>query len=84
MFKLMGKKKIYWIFVISELLSFDLNVGNFACFFSQINIFQKIFREYHQSVKYFRSQIEPHIFSCLIWVQTVCKGYQQPEDKSGH
>ena len=53
-------------------------LGNFACFFVvcgfffSINFFQKkIFQEYHQNVKQFGSR------SGQIWVQTVCKGYQQ-------
>ena len=40
--------------------------------FFKINFFEKFFQEYHQSVNQFES-----IVSGLIWVQTVCKGYQQ-------
>ena len=36
-------------------------------FYFKINFFKKIFQEYCQSV----------VLSGLIWVQTVCKGYQQ-------
>ena len=36
--------------------------------FYKINFFKKIFQEYHQSV---------NILSGLIWVEAVCKGYQQ-------
>ena len=35
-------------------------------------VFKKFFLKHYQSVKQFRS-----ILSVLIWVQTVCKGYQQ-------
>ena len=41
-------------------------------FFDKINFFKKIFQEHYQSIKRFGS-----ILSGLIWVQTVCKGYQQ-------
>ena len=43
----------------------------------QNNLFQKI-QEYHQCVKQFGSRsVRPDIFLGLIWVQTVCKSYQQ-------
>ena len=43
---------------------------------------KKIIQEYYQSVKQFGSRsgttkIRPDILSGLIWIQTVCKGYQQ-------
>ena len=47
--------------------------GNFACcllsaeYFFKSNFSNKSFEEYHQNVKQFVS----------IWVQSVCKGYQQ-------
>ena len=60
-------------------------LGNFACFFLpsalfasfKINFFEKFFQEYHQVVKQFWIQIRPDILLGLIWVQTVCKSYQQ-------
>ena len=42
----------------------------------KIKFFKKFFQEYHQSVKQL-IQIRPDILSGLIWIQTVCKGYQQ-------
>ena len=39
--------------------------------FFQNRLLKKLFQEYYQSVKQLRSR------SGLIWVQTVCKGYQQ-------
>ena len=53
-------------------------LGNFACFFVVCgfffflnNFFKNIYREYYQSAKQFGSGSGP------IWVQTVCRGYQQ-------
>ena len=47
----------------------------FMCFFFtfpdvflKINFFEKLFQEYYQSV---------NVLSGLIWLQTVCKSYQQ-------
>ena len=34
------------------------------------------FHEYHKNAKQFGSRSGP-TFSVLIWVQTICKGYQQ-------
>ena len=59
-------------------------LANFAFIFCHPWIFlyelfqkkKKKIQEYHQRVK----QLDPdqaHILSGLIWVQTVCKGYQQ-------
>ena len=42
-----------------------------ADFFLKINVLKNFFQEYHQNVKQFGP------LSGLIWVQTVCKGYQQ-------
>ena len=39
--------------------------------FFKSNFFEKLFQEYDQSVKQFESR------TGLIWVQTVCKSYQQ-------
>ena len=56
--------------------------GNFACFFCclliffKINFFEKFFLEYDHSVTIW-FQIRPDTMSGRIWVQTVCKGYQQ-------
>ena len=55
-------------------------LGNCSCFcrlltFSEINFFKKLFQEEHyQNVKQFGSRRN---MSVLIWVKTVCKGYQQ-------
>ena len=45
-------------------------------FFSKINYFEKFFQKYHQCHKVW-TQIRPNILLGLIWVQIVCKGYQQ-------
>ena len=46
--------------------------------FFKMNIFQKkIFQEPYQSVKRFGSRSGATLCHLLIWVQTVCKGYQQ-------
>ena len=45
-----------------------------ADFFFKINFLKRIFQKYHQIVKQFRPD-RPS--SGLIWVQTVCRGYQQ-------
>ena len=64
-------------------------LGNIACFFlSSVDflnlLFAKkktkkktIFQEYHQSVKLFQDTDHSDVLLGLIWVQTVCKGYQQ-------
>ena len=67
-------------------------LSNFACFcclwsffvfffffLFLINFFKKDFQEYSQGVKEFgsRSGLTFDILSGLIWVQTICKGYQQ-------
>ena len=57
-------------------------LGNFACFLSsaeivKINFFKKLFQEYHQSVKTVWTHIRPNKMSGLVWVQTVCRVYQQ-------
>ena len=65
-------------------------MGNFPCLSSadllKINSFKKFFKESYQCVKQFGSRSgqtnrldpdeETDILSVLIWVQTVCKGYQ--------
>ena len=44
--------------------------------FAQNRFFpKKFFKEYHQNVKQFGSNLS--LAFCLILVQTVCKGYQQ-------
>ena len=48
----------------------------FFFFFLKINFFKKIFLEYHQCQTVW-IQISPDVSSGLIWVQTVCTGYQQ-------
>ena len=54
-------------------------LGNFLCrnLRFKINFFENFFQEYNLSVKQIGSHIRPNISSGLIWVQTVCKGYQQ-------
>ena len=53
----------------------------FSCFWSSAellqNFFKKFFQAFHQSVKKLGFRSGPTFFSCLIWIQTVCKGYQQ-------
>ena len=47
--------------------------------FFKIYFFDKFFQEYHQSGEQFGSRsspTEPDVLSGLIWVQSVCKGYQ--------
>ena len=56
----------FWVIVHALLLSAD--------FFSQL--FDFFFQEYHQCQTVW-IQIRPDIKSVLIWVQTVCKDYQQ-------
>ena len=57
---------------------------NFSCFcrhlltFFKIYFFKKFFQEHYQSVKWFGSRLGLTFFrSVLVWVQTVCKDYQQ-------
>ena len=45
--------------------------------FFKIYFFKKIFQEHYQSVKQFWIKIRTNILPALIWVLTVCKGYQQ-------
>ena len=58
-------------------------LGCFSCFYRRlltylkIDFFKKFFQEHCQSVKRFLIQIKTGILRVLIWVQTVCKGYQQ-------
>ena len=58
-------------------------LGNFACFLSSVVFFLKInFLKKNLSVipseyQTIWIQIKPDVFSGLIWVKTVCKGYQQ-------
>ena len=58
-------------------------LGNFSCFcccvkiFFKINFFKKFFQEHYQSVKWFGFKSDrTNILSALIWVRSVCKGYQ--------
>ena len=65
----------------------EVSLSIFAClvakifiiFFYQNSLFQKkkIFQEHYQRVKLFAIQISRDVLSGLIWVQTVCKDYQQ-------
>ena len=45
--------------------------------FFQSPLFRKKNQEYHQECQTIWIQIRDDILSCLIWIQTVCKGYQQ-------
>ena len=45
--------------------------------FPNIDAFKSLFQEIHQNVKQLLVQIWPDDWSGLIWVQTVCKGFQQ-------
>ena len=47
-------------------------LSNFSCFYA-IHWFEKFFQEYHQCL----DPDQADILSGLIWVQTICKGYQQ-------
>ena len=46
-------------------------------FVFKINLFKRIFQEYHQSFQTVWIQIRTDVLSGLIWVQIVCKDYQQ-------
>ena len=45
--------------------------------FLKLTFSKNFFQEHSKSVKRFRSRSGPTILSGLIWVQTVCKDYQQ-------
>ena len=49
--------------------------------FLKLTFSKKVFQEYHQNVKQFASRL---ILFSLIWVQTVCKGYQQATKFAHH
>ena len=72
----------YWLF-LDRLLS-SLAVNFFMFFFScrlliyfQIQLFRKILSGIPSECQTDWIQIRPHILSGLIWVQSVCKGYEQ-------
>ena len=47
-------------------------------YFFKINFYQKIFQEHFQNAKWFGFRSDRiNVLSVLIWVQIVCKGYQQ-------
>ena len=57
-------------------------LSNFACFFVvcwffQNQLFQKILSGIPSECQTVLMQIRPDILSGLIWIQTICKGYQQ-------
>ena len=56
-------------------------LGNFACFLSSVDLFFKLIIFQKKNVLGIPSvsnSLEPdQVLSGLIWVQTVCKGYQQ-------
>ena len=44
----------------------------------KFNLFEKLCQEYHQSIKQFGSRSSPAFCrASMVWVQTVCKDYQQ-------
>ena len=49
-----------------------------AEFFFKVNFLEKFFQEYTQECQTDWSQIRANVLWGLIWVQTVWKGYQQP------
>ena len=72
-------KRIHLYIGINSLISFFACFQNFAClFFFQNHFFEIFFQEYHQCQTVW-IQIRSNVMSSLIWVQTVCKGYQQPK-----
>ena len=58
-------------------------LGNFSCFccrlltFFKIDFFEKFLQELPSECQTVWIQIRTDILSVLIWVQTVCRGYQQ-------
>ena len=53
-------------------------LGNFPCFFGRLlTVFQMIFFQEHYQCQTVWIQIKTDVLSVLIWVQTICKGYQQ-------
>ena len=58
----------HWVILHAFLLSADL---------FQNQIFRKILSGIPSECQTVWIQMRPDIFSVLIWVQTVCKGYQQ-------
>ena len=74
-----SSKHFYWhlLFLICIAINY---LGNFACIFvicwflSASTFFLNILSGMHLTVLI---QIRPNILSGLIWIQTVCKGYQQ-------
>ena len=47
--------------------------------FFKINFFEKVFQKITSECQTVWIQIRPDIMSGLIWIQTVCIGYQQTE-----
>ena len=82
-----NRKPAYEILVIIKCAKDSINSwpsGNFfplfflsSVDFFKIKFFEKFFQEYYQSVAKNWIQIRPDILSGQIWVQAVCKGYQQ-------
>ena len=50
----------------------------FYRFLSKSTLFKDLFQKCHQSIKQFGSGSYSTFYSGLIWIQTVCKGEQQP------
>ena len=66
-----------YIFAEKAILTLCM-LGNFACFFVVCGFFLKInFLGIPSQCQTVWTQIRPDVLSGLIWVQTVCKGYQQ-------
>ena len=74
----------HYILLGLELIFILWMLGNFSCFcwcvltFFKINFFKIFFQEHYQSV----NSVDPdQDWHNLIWVQTVCKGYQVADNK---
>ena len=78
------KWMFWWPLFVPKCLKLTPSIlANFACFlivcrfFSKSSFFQKILSGIASRCQTVWIQIRPDIMSGLIWVQTVCKGYQQ-------
>ena len=63
-----------YMFLSNNPSSGDINSSNLPCL---NQLFQKLFSEIQSECPTDWIQIRPDIFLGLIWVQTVCKSYQQ-------
>ena len=59
----------------------SLHAGYFSCFLSSADFFQNLFLNFFSGIppecQMVWIKIRPDILLGLIWVQTLCKGYQQ-------